>query len=450
LWWAQLDPAERRLRRAPLAGDTQADVAIVGAGYTGLWTALSLLRADPAIRVVVLEASVAGAGASSRNGGWCSALLPLPWDDVARRFGAAAADAWEQAIRNAVPDIEQTLRSEGIDCGFARDGVLQTASDPAQLARLRGEVAAARARGQGPEHLALLSADGARALVGSPHALGGTFSPHCAAVQPALLVRGLAHAVERRGGVVAEATRAWALEPGRVRTDRGDVRARYVVRATEGYTAGLPGARRDLLPMVSSMIATEPLPATTWERLGWARRVTFFDGRRHLFYAQRTADGRIAFGGRGAPYRWGSRIEDPVRRLDHWAAGLRRLLVEQFPVLAGVRITHRWGGVLGVPRGWLPAVRLDPGTGLATAGGYSGDGVALAHLAGRTLADLLLGRRSPLVQLPMVGVPLRRWEPEPARWAGARTVAALAVSADRAEARGALRPLRARVVDRFA
>ncbi|MGZ4594125.1 MAG: NAD(P)/FAD-dependent oxidoreductase, partial [Actinomycetes bacterium] len=219
------------------------------------------------------------------------------------------------------------------------------------------------------------------------------------------------------------------------------VRADAVVQALEGYTAALRGARRDVLPLYSVMIATEPLDDDVWSQLGWAGRQTFHDGRRHLFYAQRTQDGRIAFGGRGAPYRYGSRIDDPVRGLGRLEVRLRGLLVEQFPSLHDVAVTHRWGGVLAVPRDWMPSVRYDARRGTAVAGGYSGDGVALANLAGRTVADLVTGTRSPLLDLPWVGHVSSRWEPEPLRWLGTSVGEWLATAADRSEERSA-RPSR--------
>jgi glycine/D-amino acid oxidase-like deaminating enzyme len=271
--------------------------------------------------------------------------------------------------------------------------------------------------------------------VAADRVFGGTWTPHCAAVHPARLVRGLADAVERRGVTIHEGTPVTEIAPHAARTPRGDVRARVVVRALEGYTAGLPSSRRDLLPLYSLMLATEPLPEEFWAEVGWSARETLSDARRLVIYAQRTADGRIAMGGRGAPYRLGSRI----RRAHEQARGVHELirhsLVELFPALADARITHRWGGVLGVPRDWWPSVHLDPATGLARAGGYAGDGVAMANLAGRTLADLITGRDTALTRLPFVGHRSPRFEPEPLRWLGVNTGLHLAAAIDERERR---------------
>ena len=288
----------------------------------------------------------------------------------------------------------------------------------------------------------LLSAAEASARVAASHALGGTFTPHCAAVHPAKLVRGLGDAVRAAGVVIYENTRALEISPGRVRTDHGDVRAGVVVRATEGYTAQLPGLRRDMVPMYSLMVATEPLPDDVWERIGLRSRETFSDKRHLRIYGQRTADGRIAFGGRGAPYHYGSRVKPSFGQDPRVHAMLRRILVDLLPDVAGAAFTHAWGGNLGIPRDWYPSLSYDRSTGLAHAGGYVGDGVATSNLAGRTLADLITGRESELLTLPWLSRQSPAWEPEPLRWLGVNAGTAVFATADRTEARNG-RPSRA-------
>jgi glycine/D-amino acid oxidase-like deaminating enzyme len=204
------------------------------------------------------------------------------------------------------------------------------------------------------------------------------------------------------------------IDPGTVTTDRGVVRADVVVRALEGYTAALPGHRRALAPVYSLMIATEPLGPQTWDRIGLARRETFSDERHLIIYGQRTADDRLAFGGRGAPYHFGSRVKPSYDRVPAVFEALRRTLTDMFGITPP--IACRWGGPLGIPRDWSPSVGLRDG--LAWGGGYVGDGVAAANLAGRTLADLILDRETDLTALPWVGHRSRRWEPEPLRWLG--------------------------------
>ncbi|MGH2881848.1 MAG: NAD(P)/FAD-dependent oxidoreductase, partial [Solirubrobacteraceae bacterium] len=228
------------------------------------------------------------------------------------------------------------------------------------------------------------------------------YTPHCAALHPGRLVRQLAERVERADVAIYEQTAARALAPHAVLTDRGRIRAELIVRATEGYTAWLPGSRRALLPIYSLMVATEPLPDAAWDEIGLGGRETFTDHRHLRIYGQRTADGRLAFGGRGAPYHFGSAIRPGFDTDARIHAGLASLLAELFPVVAGHAITHAWGGPLAIARDWHPSVGLDRATGIAWAGGYVGDGVATTNLAGRTLSDLILGRKSDLTALPWV------------------------------------------------
>lgn len=410
-----------------------ADVVIVGGGYTGLWTAHYLLQADPALDVVVLEAEHVGFGASGRNGGWVSALWPVGPTTLARRGGAQAARAMVAELQNTVDEVGRATESAAIDCGFHKGGAIALARSPAQAARARAEVDEAREWGVGTRWL---NAAEASERLAASRVEGATFTPHCARVHPRRLVDGLAATVRAQGAQVHEGVRVEAIEPGRVTLAHGaQVTARHVIRATEAWTPTLPGQRRTVAPVYSLMVATEPLGAEQWSRIGLAEREVFSDHRHVVIYGQRTVDDRLAFGGRGAPYHFGSRIRP---EFDHEAtvfADLRATLTDLLPQLGDVRFTHAWGGPLGIARDWHPSVGHDPSTGLGWAGGYVGDGVAATNLAGRTLADLVTGRSSPLTQLPWVGHRSRRWEPEPARWAGINAGLRLAHAADREEAR---------------
>jgi glycine/D-amino acid oxidase-like deaminating enzyme len=220
-----------------------------------------------------------------------------------------------------------------------------------------------------------------------------------------------------------------------VRTRGGTVRAEFVVRATEAWTPTLPGHAREIVPVYSLMVATEPLSAAFWSRAGLESRTTFADHRHMIIYGQRTADDRMAFGGRGAPYHFGSTISPTFDREPAVHALLRQTLTELFPEVADARFTHAWGGPLGIPRDWHSSVGLDRATGLAWAGGYVGDGVSTTNLAGRTLADLITGADTPLTQLPWVGHESPRWEPEPLRWLGVNAGLWTMKLADRSESR---------------
>jgi len=433
----------------PLPGDLDVDVAIAGAGYTGLWTAYYLSRADPGLKVVVCEREIAGFGASGRNGGWCSALFPASLGKLERMAGRDAAIGMQRAMQATVDEVGRAAAAEGIDCHWAKGGTVQLARSATQMERAIEEVAEARSFGFGEEDLRLLSAADARAFAGATDVLGGTYTPHCAAIHPARLVRGLAGVVRRRGVSLFERTPVLRIDPGQLVTATGTVRARYVIRATEGYTARLPGLRRTVAPVYSLMIATAPLPESAWAEIGLAGRPTFTDLRHLIIYGQRTADGRLAFGGRGAPYHLGSAVRPSFDRVPAVFAALRRTLAELFPVLGDVAVTHGWGGPIGVPRDWCASVGLDRSTGLGWAGGYVGDGVSTTNLAGRTLADLITGTDSEITRLPWVGHRSPLWEPEPLRWFGVNTGLHVMSLADRQEARTGRPSRAAQVAGRF-
>ncbi len=440
-------PAPTRFRPA-LTRDVHADVAIIGAGYTGLWTAYYLLERDPHLRVAVIEAEHAGFGASGRNGGWCSALFPVSLAALAREHGRDAAIAQYRAMQGSVSEIGRVVEAEAIDCDWALGGTIVLARSHPQLARAGAESAESARFGFTHADVALLDGDQARAHVNATGVIGGVYTPYCAAIHPRKLVRSLAEVVTARGATLYEHSRVVSVEPGRVRTQRAAVRADVVVRATEGYTANLPGHERDLAPVYSLMVATEPLTESMWDEIGLARRQTFADERHLIVYGQRTADGRLVFGGRGAPYHFRSRIDPSYDEVPAVFAGLRQSLVELFPVLADTTITHAWGGPLGVARDWHASVGLDRDSGMAWAGGYVGDGVSTTNLAGRTLADLILGSESALTRLPWVGHVSRRWEPEPLRWLGANAALRAMQWADASEARRGRPSLAAAAVER--
>jgi glycine/D-amino acid oxidase-like deaminating enzyme len=426
----------------PLPGDIEADVAIVGAGFTGLWTAYYLRKADPSLRIVICEREIAGYGASGRNGGWCSALFPASLAKLERMTDRAGAVAMQRAMNETVDEVGRVAAAEGIDCHWAKGGTVMLARSPLQLETARQEVAEAREFGFGEEDLRLLTAAEASEMAAATEVAGGTHTPHCAAIHPARLVRGLAEVVRRSGVSVYERTQVLQIQPGRVVTRAGTVRSRYVIRATEGYTPTISGLRRAVVPVYSLMIATEPLPDAVWDKIGLAGRPTFGDLRHLIIYGQRTADGRFAFGGRGAPYHLGSAVRPAFDRVPAVFAELRRTLAELFPVLGEVRVTHSWGGPIGIPRDWCASVGLDRATGIGWAGGYVGDGVSTTNLAGRTLCDLITGTDSAITRLPWVGHRSPAWEPEPLRWLGLNAGLQVMALADRTEARTG-RPARA-------
>ena len=431
LWQDTL--GEKASPRASLSSsDTQRsfDVAIMGAGYTGLWTALALAKLQPELSIMVVEKEVAGFGASGRNGGWCSALFPTGIDALIRQHGLAATVALRQEMVNAVSSVGHWAKDLDIDCDFVAGGTMMLARNDIQVAR--GKAVLEESSRAGVDQLEWREPD---QTLQATDVQGGVFDPACARLHPAKLVRGLAKAAEQAGVQIVEHTEVTSFGPGFVQTNRGRISADVVVNALEGYASQLAQTKRSTLPLYSLMIATEPLPESFFEEIRLEHGMTFADYRSLVIYGQRTADNRIAFGGRGAPYHWGSGVSADYENVPRVFDALWSTLTDLFPSLVGHRVTHTWGGVLGVPRDWHTSVTLDNKTGIARAGGYVGDGVALSHLAGLTLADLITGATTPRTALPFVGHTSRSWEPEPLRYLGA-TAAILGVGlADRIEAR---------------
>ncbi|KUN21584.1 FAD-dependent oxidoreductase [Streptomyces antibioticus] len=421
--------------REPLTGDATADVVIVGGGYTGLWTAYYLKKAAPFLRVTVLEQKFCGYGASGRNGGWLYNGI-AGRDRYAKLHGHEAAVRLQRAMNDTVDEVVRVAADEGIEADIHKGGVLEVARTPAQLARLKDFHAHELSYGEKDRELYGAGETAERIRVAD--AVGSTWTPHGARLHPVKLVKGLAAAVEALGVVVHEQTPVTEIRPKHAVTPYGTVRAPYVLRCTEGFTASLKGQRRTWLPMNSSMVVTEPLTAAQWASVGWDGREALGDMAHAYMYAQRTADGRIALGGRGVPYRFGSRTDNDGRTQAATVEALRDILVGFFPSLAGVAVEHAWSGVLGVPRDWCATVTLDRATGLGWAGGYVGSGVATTNLAARTLRDLVQldsgqGGRTELTDLPWVGHEVRKWEPEPLRWLGVQGMYATYRAADRRE-----------------
>ncbi len=416
-WHDSLEPGDGLEPRAPLPGDRSADVAIVGAGFAGLWTAYYLLRAKPSLQVVVIEAQTAGFGASGRNGGWAVPEPGAPLDVLDHEGGEGAGAAMMREMHRAVDLIGEVTRAEGIDCGYAKGGALWFASDIAQLGGLKYRFRTLARHGLGDVYQ-LLDPAQTIARINATGLYGAIFSPNAAAVHPARLARGLARAVERLGGTVYEQTPALSIDGRQVTTPHGVVRAEIIVRATEAYTNSLKGHPRTIVPLANFVIATEPIPQATWAQMGLANRELFEDSPALLAYGQRTADDRIVWGGLGAPYWLGSRIPPSPMQSPKIAARLQVRLVERFPMLRDITVTHHWGGVMGMTRDRRSTVGYDRTTGEAWTTGFGGAGVAPTNTAGRTLADLITGAQTDLTRLPWVNHRSRPWEPEPLRWAG--------------------------------
>lgn len=430
LWRATAGPAPS-IDTGPLPA--HADVVVIGAGYTGLWTALHLLREQPGLSVVVLDRTSIGFGASGRNGGWASALFPTSLDRLAAHSSRGSAIDMQRAMFGIVDELDAWARDEGIDYDYAKGGTLTVARNVAQVHSMRADIEHDRAWGADDGDVRMLNRVETLDRINAEGALAGKFTPHCAAIHPLKLAYGLAEATRRRGGVILEQTAALSYSRGVVTTNRGVITCDAVIRATEGFTARFDDHAREIMPIYSLMVATAPLTDAQWSDIGLRERETFTEQRHVVIYGQRTADGRLAFGGRGAPYHWGSSVDSRFDQHRSVHRGLHEALIELFPTLRSTPITHRWGGALGIPRDYTPFVRFADGVG--EAGGYVGDGVTSAALAGRTLADLVLGRNTARTALPWVNHRSRNWEPEPLRWLEANGMLAGLSLADRSEAR---------------
>jgi glycine/D-amino acid oxidase-like deaminating enzyme len=433
-WYADIGGIPEK--RPALPGDRDADVCIIGAGFTGLWTAYYLKKANPSLNVVVLEREFAGFGASGRNGGWLSGGFSWSREKYLKTSTRGAVVDMQNAMAGTVDEVERVTKAEGIDADLLRADNMTVATNPAQLQRVREEYQFNLDWEMPPERLQLLSAEEAGKRIRIANLKGAFIIRNMARVQPAKLVRGLARVVESLGVPIYEGTSVTAFEKGRVETDRGTVRAASIIRATEGFSAGLPGYERTWLALNSAQIVTEPVPDALWKEIGWEGHELLGDAAHAYCYAQRTREGRITMGGRGVPYRFGSKTDINGRTQQATIDQLHAILTRLLPQAKALRIDHAWCGVLGVPRDWCTTAGFDRSTGIGWAGGYVGLGVSSSNLAGRTLADLVLNRETELTALPWVNRTVRKWEPEPFRWLGVHSMYQLYRKADEREFAG--------------
>jgi glycine/D-amino acid oxidase-like deaminating enzyme len=420
-FWLETSGDDLRPRPA-LAQSIDVDVAVLGAGYTGLWTAYYLLRKNPDLKIVVVEKEIAGFGASGRNGGWCSSQFPVSPAMLEQRYGLDAARALALAMNDAVAEVARVCQDESIDAHYCKGGILTLARGEHQLPMLRSEFDDFARLGLG-DQFRLCSAAEAQGRVRVTNVCGALFASENASVHPGRLVRGLARAFERHGGVIYERTEVTDFAGGaspRLLTPAGEIRARCaIVLAGESYLSRFAKLHRVILPIYSLITLTEPLTSAQWAQIGWQNRENLASCNYTVDYLTRTADGRILFGSRGAPYRMGSRISDEQDRHAETHARIQQLVLEWFPMLRDVKFTHAWGGPVGMPRDWMPMTAFSA-TKIATARGYTGQGVATTNLAGRVLAELISGKRTALSQLPIAQRNSPRWEIEPLRWLAIR------------------------------
>ena len=444
LWMDQLD--EPLQARAALEQDLDIDVAIIGAGYTGLWTAYYLKRQAPELSIAIIEAQTAGFGASGRNGGWLMGNL-LGEDRLLADLSPEQRRASYDLLHNIPDEVKNVLEREGIDCDYRKGGVLYCAARyPEQEASLRQYLDKLYSQGLNENDYRWLSPEQLAQQIRIAKPYGGIHAPHVATLHPAKLVRGLARTVERMGVKIYENSPVTQWQSGSLRTAKASVRSRWIVPAVEGYAATLPPLGRYQLPVQSLIVATEPLSASTWDEIGLSHGQAFGESSRQVTYGQRTADNRLIFGARGG-YQFAGRLRNEFDLTSSEIELRRYLFGELFPQLKNVQITHGWGGNLGMSRRFKPHMLCDRANGIALSGGYGGEGVGASSLGGRTLADLILGRDTDLVRQPWV-IPqgglnaLRAWEPEPCRWLGYNAIIRSFVHEDQTLANPATAPWR--------
>ncbi|HET9152986.1 MAG TPA: FAD-dependent oxidoreductase [Solirubrobacterales bacterium] len=411
--------------RPPLAGGRDADVLVVGGGYTGMWTAWYARQLEPEARIVLLEAEeVCGRGPSGRNGGFCNAM----WFSLAsmrNRWGAERALATAHAAQAAVDRIERFCADQGVDAWFRRAGYVQVSTAPAHDCSWLDAVEACREMGV-PEMLRPLSRDEVAERCSSPAFRGGAESPTSATVQPARLALGLREKLLAAGVEIYESTTVRSFrEAGdgvEARAGGGSVRAPHGVLAIGSAAKGSHGPLRGRLTVASShIVLTEPVPDVL-EQLGWTGGECITDSRSLLHYFRTTRDGRIAFGWGGGRIAMGARTRGRAELDPAVIAGAADHLHDYFPQLRGRRITHAWGGPIDASPTHLPAVST-LGHGRAfVAAGYTGNGVGPSNMVGRTLASLALSRDEEHTRLAFVDSKTPRVPPEPFHWLGGESI----------------------------
>ena len=407
LWDATLK--SKSAEREPLKKTEEIDVAIIGAGFTGLWSAYHLLSNNPDLKIAIIEKERVGFGASGRNGGWVSALYP----------SGIGAD-------EVIPHLVQSINEIGIfsskyapDANFRKGGTVTFARNKGQLKRLKHDIGSAT----------FLDKSETEEKVKVDGALGSLFNTDCATIHPGRFVRALADHVEQLGARIYEKSPSLRNSDHKVTTPSGALIATTVISATEAFAK----SGRERVPLYSLMVATEPISEKIWDQIGLNHGESFAEASHLVTYGQRTGDNRLAVGGRGAPYLFGSLMRSTAENDSQVHDQLIAMVRQWFPPLANTQFTHRWGGAVSVTRDWQPFANFDKATGKAKAGGYVGDGVTLSYLAAKTLADLILEKDSELTKLPFANHTPPLWEPEPLRWVGVNAVVKLIGLADREE-----------------
>ena len=399
--------------------DSSYDVAIIGGGFSGLWSAFHLKKLNPALSIAIFEARHCGYGASGRNGGWASSDYPVYRSTLEKRYGAETTQRLMDSLTGAIDELGEIAETIAPAAHFVKSGTLMFARNQAQERRLRAN--------EDDMH-EWKSAQELNELIRISQSRGGLFNSQSATVNPMGFIDGLVQFLIGQGVQIFEGVFATRVDGG-VLANSASVSAPVVIQATEVFSE----PRRNFIPLYSLMVATEPLSEEMWRSIGNDSRFTFAEGSHLINYAQRTSDNRIAIGGRGATYPFGSRLASDKENTTQVHEHLRKLVQQWFPVLKDVRFTHSWGGAVAITRDWEPYVQFDPNSGFGRLGGYAGDGVTMSYLAAKIIANLIEKTSNPVTQLHFVNRQLRMWEPEPLRYIAVNSLVKLSGVADTEE-----------------
>lgn len=437
VFWTDRDEAPPASE--PLAADTEADLVIIGAGFTGLWAALLAAEAEPAATIVVLEAGRIGSGASGRNGGFVAASLTHGLPHGARTWPGELGTLLRLGRANLV-DIAAFVEKRGIDCDLRLCGKTSVAVAPHQVQELERQAGLYR---QHSEDVELLDGEQVRADIASPSYIGGLrVRSGYGLVDPARLAWGLASVAQASGVRIHEHSKVIRLrgEGGAVRvtTASGSIICRRVVIATNAYPAPLRRLRPFIVPVYDYVLVTEPLGPERWASLGWSERQGVTDAGNFFHYYRPTADGRLLWGGYDALYHFGSRVHPSLEQNEASQRTLAGHFFETFPQLQGLRFTHRWGGAIDSTSRFTPLFGTALGGRVAYAVGYTGLGVASSRFGAQVALDLLAGDRTERTDLEMVRRRPWPFPPEPLRWLAVRLTQSELARQDRNEGRASL------------
>ena len=390
--------------RKPISKNDSFDVVIIGAGFSGLWSAFHLKQFQPNLKIAVLEKEYVGFGASGRNGGWASAEYPTSSNRLIKENGLKSYKNLRTAITKSIDEIGEIAKSNNWQIDYAKGGALVFARGNAQLSRISKEI---------DEEHQLLNKSQTTDLLNIPSALGSVFTPHCAALNPFKLVRALADHLEKLGVMIYEQSSVSEIRDKQVEVNGFNVNCTFSIRATEAFTPRKWMGNRQI-PIYSLMVATEPLSNEVVKEIRNTQRATFQEACHLITYAQITGDNRLALGGRGVRYKLFSRLSERSEIDNRMHSALEKRARSWFPQITDAKFEYRWGGAVALTRRWQAYLNFDQATGRAEIGGYVGDGVTLSYLVAKTLAEKMSNIKT--ANLPFIDQGIGRWEPEPIRY----------------------------------